>query len=375
MKRVPEEAPLSDSVVTVRSSESPNTSLGVQNGSLDSSFSNTKDIGGASFSSTIDQAEILGTSTASTKEFGGGRFGSSYSRPGNGHSYTQNSTQNSKYSTNTTATNSYDPCEQNNTSLSVHPSESHRSSYYDENLPPTPANVEKRFIQRVSQSSRASQSSQVSHSHTFPMHSRSRNPTVELPPCPVPIDAQAIKYGPSQSSGKLSWLRSFQQFMTWGRRIGVSLLLSSLDRVSDITVAVVWLSEGHTLWSIILLTIFAAAGSVQVSVLYHDQKVRGARLILNFLGLGIYAEGLRFLYLSYYDDESRRMRERRLKIRQTKSFSQKQVRPLLRFVVIRAIETFCKTLPAGALQLYIAVLSPSNFNSINVISILASIIG
>ena len=57
MKRVPEEAPLSDSVVTVRSSESPNTSLGVQNGSLDSSFSNTKDIGGASFSSTIDQAE------------------------------------------------------------------------------------------------------------------------------------------------------------------------------------------------------------------------------------------------------------------------------------------------------------------------------
>jgi len=367
MKRVPEEAPISDSGTPLRGSNSPNTSLGVEIGSVDSSFSNLQNqMGGASLSSTADHAEILGTSTGSrNNEFGGGRFQSSYSRPGYSqgqYSYTQKSVN---YSNNTTA--SYDPCEPG-TSLSVqHPSESNRSSYYDENLPQPPANVqeEKRFIQRASQSRRIS-------------HSRSANPATmnQLPPPPdVPEQTPDDYLLLSKTSSGLSWLRCFPRFMTRGRRMIVSLLISTLDRLSDLIVMFIWFTNGHFLWASLLAFIFFIAGIAQVSILYHHQKVRGARLVLNFFGIGGFGEAIRFLWLSNFDEETRRMRERRLKIRLKTSLSQKERRPALRFIEIRAIETLFETLPSGILQIYIAVLAPSKFHTINVISILASIIG
>lgn len=155
----------------------------------------------------------------------------------------------------------------------------------------------------------------------------------------------------------------------------VSLLISTLDRISDLIVMFVWFTDGHILWASLLAFIFFIAGIAQVSILYHHQKVRGARLVLNLFGIGGYGEAIRFLWLSNFDEETRRMRERRLKIRLKTSLSQKEKRPAFRFIEIRAIETLFETLPSVILQLYIAVLAPSNFHTINVISILTSIIG
>jgi len=170
------------------------------------------------------------------------------------------------------------------------------------------------------------------------------------------------------------YYKRFKKFMTPGKKLFLSTLVSSFDWISDLLVVAVWYTHDQYFWASIMLFFLIFTGIFQVVMLNVLHNMRGCRLFLNFIGLGVYGEVYKFMKLHYFTEYSYDFDAEDLKKQREKTDTENEW-IMARFIKIRGFELITETFPCGALQLYILILHPENYTTFNWISMAASLIG
>jgi len=165
-----------------------------------------------------------------------------------------------------------------------------------------------------------------------------------------------------------------KKFMTPGKKLFLSTLVSSFDWISDLLVVTVWYNHGHYFWASIMLFFLIFTGIFQVLMLNMLHKMRGCRLFLNLIGLGVYGEVYKFIKLHYFTEQSHDFNGGDLETQRENTATENDF-IMARFIKIRGFELITETFPCGALQLYILILYPERYTTVNWISMAASLIG
>lgn len=177
----------------------------------------------------------------------------------------------------------------------------------------------------------------------------------------------------AQQQLRESWTK-FEEIMTPGTRIMVSLFFSCQDWVFDFAVIADLFKKSHPSWAWAMIGIMVFTGVAQTVLMAVPGtdggwgRVRGLRLGMYLVGLGIYSEALMFFREAAPEadlDSDDKSKDANLQPRQISARN--------RFLVARCIETAVESTASGALQVYIAFYI-MDFSTLKILSIISSIL-
>ena len=173
--------------------------------------------------------------------------------------------------------------------------------------------------------------------------------------------------------GLVGWVKDQKKSLTSGHRLLISLVFSTLDWVLDWIVVWKWYAAGHTWWAAVMVFFIIFAGTMEAYWINMESRVRGLRLSMRVLGVGVYVEAVRYFWNREHSTDAT-IRETESSMHERTARKQTRDAALARFVSARGLETLMETFPCGALQLYVMI-TTGGTSTVNVLSIISSVLG